>query len=135
GRDQLDQVHHQWVDGPALLGVEYISDESVERDLIEKRAEFERAGMREYLPIDARPGRYTFHWLRLDEDGHYQEVAPDDRERYHSESLPGFWLDPEWFWQDPLPDVEDAMFAIAGHAYDEWLAAKRRAWLADQSGE
>ena len=135
GRDQLDRVQHQWVDGPALLGVEYISDESVERDLIEKRAEFERAGMREYLPIDARPGRYTFHWLRLDEDGHYQEVAPDDRERYHSESLPGFWLDPEWFWQDPLPDVEDAMFAIAGHAYDEWLAAKRRAWLADQSGE
>jgi hypothetical protein len=49
--------------------------------------------------------------------------------------LPGFWLDPNWFWQDSLPDAEDAMFAIAGRAYDEWLAAKRRAWLADRAGK
>jgi Uma2 family endonuclease len=135
GRDQLDRVQHQWVEGPALLGIEYLSDESVERDLVEKRVEYERAGMREYPVIDARPGHFEFLYLRLDEDGHYQEVAPDEQGRYHSEVLPGFWLDPNWFWQDPLPDVEDVMYAIAGHAYDEWLAAKRRAWLSDRAAQ
>jgi Uma2 family endonuclease len=135
GRDQLHQIQPQWVEGPPLLGAEFISDESVERDLVEKRAEFERAGMREYLPIDARPDHFDFLFLRLDEAGHYQEVAPDAEGRYHSEALPGFWLDPNWFWQDPLPDVEDAMFAIAGQAYDEWLAAKRRTWLRGRGGE
>jgi Uma2 family endonuclease len=135
GRDQLDRIHQQWVEGPPLLGIEYLSEDSVERDLVDKRAEYERAGMREYPVIDARPGRFTFLFLRLDDAGHYQEVAPDAQGRYHSEVLPGFWLDPIWFWQDPLPDVEDVMFAIAGPAYDDWLAAKRRAWLGERSGE
>src|SRR5262249_4505881 len=104
GRDHFDRVRDRWVDGPPLLGVEYLSEDSVQRDLIEKRAEYERAAMREYPGIDARPGRREFLYLRLDETGHYQEVAPNAQGRYHSEVLPGFWLDPEWFWQDPLPN-------------------------------
>jgi Uma2 family endonuclease len=121
GRDQRDRVQHRWVDGPPLLGIEYLSEDSVQRDLVEKRAEYEHAGMGEYPIIDARPGRRDFLYLRLDEDGHYQEVAPDDKGRYHSAVLPGFWINPEWFWQDPLPDPDRLMMRIAPEAYRRYL--------------
>ena len=131
GRDQLDQVREQWADGPALFAAEFLSDESVERDLFEKRAEFERGGIREYPTIDARPGRREFRYLRLDEDGHYRDVVPDAQGRYHSEALPGFWLDPNWFWQDPLPDVHRLMLRIAPEAYRAYLTSILD-WEADE---
>ncbi len=121
GRGDLGRVQHQWVDGPALLAVELVSEESAARDLVEKRAEYERAGIGEYLTVDARPGRDGITYLRLDPDGRYQPVAPDADGRYHSETLPGFWLDPAWFDQDPLPDVERLMLQIAPTAYREYL--------------
>jgi Uma2 family endonuclease len=127
GRSDLDRVHHQWVDGPALLAVEVVSDESADRDLRDKRAEYERAGVLEYLILDARTDRVGLTYLRLDAVGRYQPVAPDARGRYHSTALPGFWLDPAWFRQDPLPDVEDLLLAIAPGAYEAWLLAKIRA--------
>jgi Uma2 family endonuclease len=121
--------------GPADFVAEFVSDWSVAHDRRRKFLEYQAAGVREYLIIDRcrRPGQFDF--FRLDAEGIYQRVAPDAQGRYHPAVLPGFWLDPNWFWQDPLPDAEDAMFAIAGRAYDEWLAAKRRAWLADRAGK
>ena len=112
-RDALDRVRDQWFEGPALLAVEVISEESVERDLREKRDEYERAGIREYVILDARPGRQDFTYLRLDAEGRYQPVAPDEQGRFHSEVLPGVWLDPRWFRQEALPDAEDLV--LVGH--------------------
>ncbi len=122
GKDDLDRVRHQWVDGPAPLAVELVSEESAARDLVEKRAEYEQAGVAEYLIVEARPERRGITYLRLDPDGRYQPVAPDADGRYHSETLPGFWLDPAWFDQDPLPDVERLMLRIAPAAYRQYLA-------------
>jgi hypothetical protein len=41
--------------------------------------------------------------LRLDARGKYREVAAC-KGLFHSQELKGFWLDPKWLWQDPLPD-------------------------------
>jgi Uma2 family endonuclease len=127
GRDDLDRVGRQWFEGPVLLAIEVLSDDSVERDLVEKRAEYEQAGVREYLVLDERPDRRGVAYLRLDADGRYQPVAPDAAGRYHSAALPGFWLDPAWFRQDPLPDVEDVLLDMVPDAYWAWLLAMRRA--------
>jgi Uma2 family endonuclease len=127
GRDDLDRVQPQWVDGPALLAIELISEGSVDQDLIEKREEYERADIAEYVAIDARLDHEEFVYLRLGMDGHYQPVAPDAQGRYHSTALPGLWLDPAWFRQDPLPDAEDILLTMAPDAYWAWLLAKRRA--------
>jgi Uma2 family endonuclease len=116
-----DCVREWWIEGTALLAAEFLSEDSLDRDLVDKRAEFEQAGIREYPVIDARPGQREFHYLRLDDAGRYQEVEPDDQGRYHSVSLPGFWLDPKWFWQDPLPNVERVMMQIAPEAYRRYL--------------
>jgi Uma2 family endonuclease len=127
GRGDLVNVGPQYVDGPALLAIEVLSDESGERDLSEKREEYAGVGVREYLIVDARPDRDDMTFLRLGADGRYQTVAPDAEGRYHSEALPGFWFDPAWWRQEPLPDIEDVLLTIAPEAYEARLLAKIRA--------
>ena len=121
GRDDLGGVRRQWFEGPVLLAIEVVSDDGVERDLVEKRTEYEQAGVREYLVIDGRSGQPDLTYLRLDAGGRYQPVAPDADGHYHSATLPGFWLDPAWLAQDPPPTVEPLMLRIAPEAYRRYL--------------
>jgi Uma2 family endonuclease len=117
GRDQSPGADARWFEGRVLIAAEFLADDSVERDLVEKRAEFEGGGIPEYPIVDARPGQRAFLYLRLDEAGHYQEVEPDAQGRYHSAVLPGFWLDPDWFWQDPLPNPLAVLRRISPEAW------------------
>jgi Uma2 family endonuclease len=117
GRDDAPRVHYQWFDGPALFVAEFVSDDSVERDLVDKRAEYERAGVPEYLAVEARLGRDGLTYLRRDAEGHYQTVTPDEHGRYHSEVLPGFWFDPSWFTEDPLPNPLVVLRRISPEAW------------------
>lgn len=125
--NRLDQILPKWVENAALFVTEFLSDDSVERDLYEKRDEFEKAGFPEYLALEARPNRNDVVFLRRDEHGKYQSVEPDEEGRYHSLALPGFWFHPDWFLQDPLPDIEDLMLEIAPEAYEAWITAKLQA--------
>jgi Uma2 family endonuclease len=121
GRDDLGGVRRQWYEGPVLLAVEVLCDDGVERNLIEKRAEYEQAGVREYLVIDVRRGRRDLTYLCLNADGRYDAVTPDEDGCYHSTTLPGFWLDPAWLDQDPSPNVERLLLRIAPTAYRRYL--------------
>jgi hypothetical protein len=51
-----------------------------------------------HLPLKAE-------FYRLAENGHYQLATPDANGRYASTQLPGFWLQIDWLWQEPLPRV------------------------------
>ena len=130
GRGDLNRVQHQWVDGPVLFAVEIVSEESAARDLVEKRAEYERAGIAEYLIVEARPGRQGMTFLHLDQDGRYQPAEPDADGHYHSAALPGFWLDPAWLDQNPHQRVERLMLRTAPDAYRQYMEQI----LADPSG-
>lgn len=125
--EHLDRWTGQRLHGPADLVFEMLSEDTAGEDRGRKREQYEALGVIEYVMIDARPGRQEFAYLRLDDAGRYQPVEPDADGRYHSAVLPGFWLDPAWFRQDPLPDVEDILLDIAPDAYWAWLLAKRRA--------
>jgi Uma2 family endonuclease len=57
--------------------------------------------------LDPRPRRHRVEYYLLDAEGKYLPVLPDAQGRYRSTVLPGFWLDPAWLWQDPLPDDVD----------------------------
>jgi len=118
----LDRWTPQRLKGPADLVFEFLSEDTAAEDRGRKREDFERLGVPEYVMADARPRRYDFDYLRRDEAGHYQPVEPDEQGRYHSAVLPGFWLDPNWFRQDPLPDVNRLMLRIAPEAYRRYLA-------------
>jgi len=40
----------------------------------------------------------------LNEQGQY-EAQQAENKILKSKVLPGFWIKPEWFWQEPLPNV------------------------------
>lgn len=90
--------------GPADLVVEIISDESVARDRAEKFYEYEAAGILEYWLIDPRLGKERLEVFRLDGEGKYRPILPEDSGRHSTPLLPGFSLDPAWLWQLPAPD-------------------------------
>lgn len=122
GRDDAPRLHDQWFEGPALFATEFLSEDDPERDAVEKLQEYGDAGLPEYLWVDARLGRRDFRFNRHDGTG-YRLVEPDENGHYHSEVLQGFWFDPEWFWQDPLPDPNRLMLQIAPEAYRRYLVS------------
>lgn len=112
-REHLDRLKENYLDGPADLVIEIVSPDSVERDRGSKFVEYETAGVREYWLID--PLRERAEFYRLDEEGFYRPVSPDDVEGvYRSQVIPGFWLKVGWLWQEPLPGPVRAVAAIAG---------------------
>ena len=112
-RAHQDRLTPDRLEGPADLVVELISDSSVLRDRDDKFYEYQEAGVHEYWIVDPRPGRQRADFYRLAPDGKYQAVLPDARGRYHTEVLPGFWLDPNWLWQEPLPEPMMLLARIA----------------------
>jgi Uma2 family endonuclease len=118
--------------GQADFAAEVIADDSVDRDLVDKLRQYAELGVPEYLALDARPSHERFDFDRLGGDRRYRRVQPDARGRYHSEVLPGLRLEAAWFQQDPLPPVEQLLFAIAGDAYFAWLLRQREAGGGDR---
>jgi Uma2 family endonuclease len=125
--EHLDRWTRQRLHGPADLAVEVLSEDTAGEDRGRKRDDYEALGVTEYVLIDARPRRSEFAYWRLDDARRYQPVEPDEHGRYHSIVLAGFWLDPDWFRQDPLPAPEELLLTIAPDAYEAWLLAMIRA--------
>jgi Uma2 family endonuclease len=99
-KERLHLVQRGYVDGPPDLAIEIVSPESVERDYEDKRTQYQQAGVAEYWIIDEMEQKVTL--LRLGRGRRYREVRPRSGE-LHSQVVPGFWLRPEWLWQDPRP--------------------------------
>ncbi len=103
-REHADRLTAYRLEGYADLVVEIVSRDSVTRDRRQKFVEYQTAGIPEYWIVDPRPRSQTVTLYQLDDNGAYQAVAADEQGRLHSRVLPGFWIDPAWFWQDELPD-------------------------------
>ena len=119
-RHEQDRLGETWIDGPVSLVVEIISPDSVVRDQREKLAEYAAAGIPEYWLFDARPRRYQVVFYRLT-NGRYVPIAPDADGRLHSAVLPGFWLDPAWLKQTPLPRPLTLLARIVPDAYRTYV--------------
>jgi Uma2 family endonuclease len=122
-----DRIRRHWLDGPADLIIELTSEYSGRIDRVDKLREYEAAGVPEHVLIDIVDRGREVEFYRLNAAGRFEPVRPDERGRYRSTVLPGFWLDPAWFRQDPLPDPDDIMLEIAPAAYAARLLAKLRA--------
>jgi Uma2 family endonuclease len=104
--DRLHLVKRGHVKGPPDLAIEIVSPESVERDYETKRTLDEEAGVREYWIIDEELRKVTP--LVLDRKGKYRDVRPR-KGAFRSQVLLGFWLRPEWLWQDTRPCKMDVL--------------------------
>lgn len=100
-RRHANRLKRTAVEGAPDWALEIVSPESVERDYVKKRSQYERFGITEYWIVDEYEQKVTV--LRLDSHGKYREVRPK-KGVFHSQAIEGFWLDPQWLWQDPLPD-------------------------------
>ena len=121
---RLNLIRRTFLDGPADLAVEIVSPESRQRDRVTKVEEYAQAGVGEFWLID--PLESTAHFFQLDEQHTYRETELDAEGHFHSTALPGFWLNPAWLWQEPLPDAEDALLEIAGETYSQYLLQRLR---------
>ncbi len=102
-QDRLHLVQESKLSEAADLVIEIVSPESVGRDRGEKFVEYEAAGVREYWLID--PDRQQAEFYQLSATGRYHLLFSGDVGRFQSVVLPGFWLEVEWLWQEPLPKV------------------------------
>lgn len=91
---------------PPDLIVEVISPDSAARDWREKYLEYEQFGVREYWIID--PALRVVEAYALNDTARYRKL-PISEQRIHSTVVEGFWILPEWLWNDTRPAEEDAL--------------------------
>lgn len=79
-----------WLTGTPEFIVE-VASSSESYDLHEKRADYERYGVKEYVVYAARQRR-VYWWVRRGD--RYEELAAGADGVFRSETFPGLWLDP-----------------------------------------
>lgn len=95
------ELKDTYMDGPADICIEVVSQDSVKRDYGEKLEEYEQGGVSEYWIVD--PLRKECRFSRLGENQRYATQPIDAESYYHTPLLPGFALHVATLWQETLP--------------------------------
>lgn len=104
-KEHQERLTSTYLNGPANLVIEIVSPESLTRDRDDKYFEYEQAGVPEYWLIDPIHQQAKFFQMK---DGNYQAIQLQNN-IYVSKTLPNFWLNETWLWQDPLPNILDIL--------------------------
>ncbi len=116
-----------YVVGPPELIIE-VSKSTRKYDLVDKKNDYERAGVQEYVVVAIDP-REVFWFARR--DGRFAGLSAGPDGVFRSEVFPGLWLDPAAFFAD---DVERLIATLErGLATPEHAAFVAR--LAEQGQE
>ncbi|MEO1288236.1 MAG: Uma2 family endonuclease [Chloroflexota bacterium] len=97
-----NELKETYMDGPADICIEIVSQGSVSVDHGAKFEEYAKGGVREYWIID--PIRNECRFYQLDKDGVYQPQAKDGTV-YQTSQLPNLVIDTDVLWKDELPNV------------------------------
>ncbi|MGI8641523.1 MAG: Uma2 family endonuclease [Pyrinomonadaceae bacterium] len=106
-KENLGKLRENYLEGAADLIIEIISPESVFRDTQDKFAEYEAAGVKEYWIIDYN--RRTANFYGFDENKKYKLLSLSADKRFESRVIEGLWINTEWLWQEPLPNLMDVL--------------------------
>jgi Uma2 family endonuclease len=93
-----------YANGPELI-VE-VADSTLSKDLGTKLADYERAGVPEYIVVGVEPPTVRRHLLR---DGRLVEVGPGADGLDRSQVFPGLWLDPVALLSGDLRALRDVV--------------------------
>lgn len=94
--EHASRIGKKRLDGPADLVIEICSESDPRLDYREKLPRYRVAAIPEIWIVD--PFQRHVHVERAGEQPRVLTAG-----RLDSSVLPGFWLDVEWLWQDPLP--------------------------------
>jgi len=98
----------------ALLVIEALSNSTRSHDPGRKLQVYRDAGIPEiWIVDDLGPDRAVFAERRIGE-GYRRDMIPHGR--LDSSALPGFWIDVDWLWADPLPDGNNCLDRLRGNA-------------------
>lgn len=129
--EHLDRLYSGGLQGPADMVAEIVSQESLGRDRGTKFVEYEAGGVREYWLID--PLREWAEFYRLGDKERYETIFAGREGVYHSTVIPGFWLQAEWLWQEPLPNIDTVILEIESETRAQrWLALMTQRWGREQ---
>jgi len=113
----LARVKATYLDGPADICIEVVSEESTDRDHGEKFREYEKGGVPEYWILD--PLRKETRFYRLNMDGRYLRQNEDTRGYYRTTALPKFALHIPTLWEVNLPGPGAVAAAVKAMLEDE----------------
>lgn len=108
--DRLNQRRKTYIEGAPDLVMEIVLPDSVARDWREKYLEYEAAGVREYWVVDPMAERVEAYVLNAQQRYERLEMQTG---KIASRVLPGFYLKPEWLWQDELPNPMDVLAELS----------------------
>ena len=94
-----------YIVGPPELVLE-VARSSRDYDLNDKKNDYERAGVLEYVVAELDPDQ--IHWFVRRGD-HFEDLPPGPDGIYRSEVFPGLWLDPEAFYADDLDRLVEVL--------------------------
>jgi Uma2 family endonuclease len=109
-RDHLPRVGAAHVDGPADFVIEVVSSGTRAYDLSEKALAYRDAEVTEYWVIDRERSEILVHRAGQAE----YRVGVHRTGRLESTAVPGFWIDADWLWADPLPPGPACLRRILG---------------------
>ncbi len=101
----------QRLEGAADLVVEIVSESDPRLDYREKLPRYREAGIGEIWIVD--PFRKQVHVETSSEKSEYQ-VASVSSGRLESCTIPEFWMDCSWLWQEKLPSTMQCLRTILG---------------------
>jgi Uma2 family endonuclease len=111
----LDSNPHElkktYMDGPADICIEIVSEESAERDRGEKFTEYEKGGVPEYWLLD--PLREEARFYRLNDEGRYIAQDVDSEVNYATPTLPGLKVHVPILWLEQLPGPGATFSAVS----------------------
>lgn len=95
------KIERTFMDGPADICIEIVSEESVERDHGDKFKEYEQGGVPEYWILD--PLRNEARFYRLNDEGRYVRQTENAQGNYYTPALPALALHVPTLWQEKFP--------------------------------
>ncbi len=111
-QSNLHRLTAERLQGAADLVVEVASEESQQRDRVQKFEEYQSGGVREYWLIDSRPEVEPEFYV-LSEAGQFERAVLEDGV-FRSRVLVGFWLRAEWLTAGELPQPLGVFAEIVG---------------------
>lgn len=106
----LGKLAPTYMEGPADICIEIVSQESIQRDHGDKLKEYEKGGVDEYWIMD--PIHQECRFFRLNAAGIYIAYKEDTAGNYSTPKLPGLLLHTATLWQSKLPGFSAIYQAI-----------------------